>query len=87
MMSFVVRSLEGQPRDERSSSTSLVGFDQAGKDFDALNPSGLKDIPGGGRVGQLPDGRTAVVRPSSSGGAPTLEVQAGKNHIRIRYGN
>jgi len=61
------------------------GFEQAGKDFDALGPTNVKDIAGGGRVGQLPDGRTVVVRPSSSGGAPTLEIHAGKNRIKIRF--
>lgn len=62
------------------------GFDQAGRDFDSLGLSDVTDIPGGGRAGQLPDGRTVVVRPSSKGGPPTLEVQAGRNRIKIRFG-
>lgn len=61
------------------------GFDQANKDFDALGLSDVRPIDGGGRVGKLPDGRTVIVRPQSTHGAPTLEVQAGKNKIKIRY--
>ena len=58
----------------------------ANSDFDSMNPSNVKDIPGGGRTGQLPDGRTAVVRPGSSDGRPTLEIQSGRGRIKIRYG-
>lgn len=63
------------------------GFGKASNDFDSLGLSNVKGIPGGGRVGQLPDGRTVVVRPSSKGGPPTLEIQSGKNRIKIRFGD
>jgi RHS repeat-associated protein len=61
------------------------GFDQANADFDALSPTGVREIGGGGRLGTLPDGRTVIVRQNSSQGSPTLEVQAGKNKIKVRY--
>jgi hypothetical protein len=60
------------------------GADQANKDFDSLRPGDVRPIQGG-RVGQLPDGRMVNVRTGSSDGRPTLEVQSGKNSIKIRY--
>ncbi|MBQ4024707.1 MAG: hypothetical protein II611_04880 [Treponema sp.] len=43
---------------------------------------------GGNRslTGELPDGRRVNVRDHSSDGRPTLEVQEGKNRIKVRYG-
>jgi hypothetical protein len=72
------------------------GFEQANADFDALGLSNVKaiSIPGGGtgRVGQLPDGRNVVVRPSSSDridghiSQPTLEIQnPGGYKTKFRY--
>jgi len=61
------------------------GMDSANKEFDALSPSEVKDIPGG-RVGKLPDGRTVIVRERSTDERPTLEIQSGKNRIKFRYG-
>lgn len=43
---------------------------------------------GGIRTGTLPNGDKVVVRPSSSGGRPTLEIQKpkpSKEKIKIRY--
>ncbi|CNI34999.1 hemagglutinin-like secreted protein [Yersinia aldovae] len=60
------------------------GSDAANKEFDALSPSDIKDIPGG-RVGKLPDGRTVIVRERSTDGRPTLEIQSGKNRMKFRY--
>ena len=37
-------------------------------------------------TGELPDGRKVNVRDHSSDGRPTLEVQEGKNRIKVRYG-
>jgi len=65
------------------------GMADADKDFDDLVPGGVVPIDteyGQGRRGVLPDGRTVVVRPGSTdGGRPTLEIQDGKNRIKIRY--
>ena len=61
------------------------GIDDANDDFDSLNPQNVKEIPGG-RTGKLPDGRKINVRDHSSDGRPTLEIQDGKNKIKIRYG-
>lgn len=60
-------------------------LDDANNDFDSLNPQDVEDIPGG-RRGRLSDGRKVNVRDHSSDGRPTLEVQDGKNRIKIRYG-
>ncbi len=63
------------------------GFERANADFDALSPTDVRALEGGGRVGTLPDGRTVIVRPTSKSGAPTLEVQKGKNRTKIRFGD
>lgn len=63
------------------------GMPEADRDFDNLRPSDVRDLPNGGRVGQLPDGRTIIVRPDSSDGRPTLEIQNGKNKEKVRYGS
>ncbi|HFK1869946.1 TPA: RHS repeat domain-containing protein, partial [Pseudomonas aeruginosa] len=57
----------------------------ADDDFDNLSPTDVQEIPVG-RKGTLPDGRTVVVRPVSSDGRPTIEIQDGRNRIKIRYG-
>jgi len=58
----------------------------ANRDFDDKGPEEVRELPNGGRVGTLPDGRTIVVRPDSSDGRPTLEIQSGKNKDKVRYG-
>lgn len=60
-------------------------MEDANKDFDSLNPQNIKDIPGG-RSGNLPDGRKVNVRDHSTDSRPTLEIQEGKKHLKIRYG-
>jgi RHS repeat-associated protein len=63
------------------------GYDQANEDFDQVRePGETKTLPDGGRVGRLPDGRPVVVRPNSSDGRPTVEIQSGKNRVKVRYG-
>ena len=66
------------------------GFDQANTDFDKLVPNGSKPIDdsddaSNGRKGVMDDGRKVNVRPNSSDGRPTLEIQNGKNRTKIRY--
>ncbi|BBE09073.1 Uncharacterized protein MCB1EB_0912 [Mycoavidus cysteinexigens] len=61
----------------------------ADADFDALGLSDIRAIDtnyGQGRVGNLPDGTTVIVRPSRDG-RPTIEFQSSNRTIReIRYG-
>jgi RHS repeat-associated protein len=69
------------------------GFDTAVEDFKGLNPTGVNPMGGrnaGGFYGTLPepDGRPVNVRPTSSEGRPTLEIQrpGGKrSDDKIRY--
>ena len=61
-------------------------FGTANNDFDNLGPDDVQELPNGGRVGQLPDGRKVVVRPSSKDGKPTLEIQDGRSRVKVRYG-
>jgi uncharacterized protein RhaS with RHS repeats len=71
------------PTDQREKDGNL---DTANDDFDNLDLSDVRDIPGIGRVGTLPDGRTVIIRPDSSGGQPTIEIQDGRNRTKVRYG-
>ena len=82
--------LEGaQPGNETNGRTTQYikpgGFSQANEDFNSLGPDEVKEVAPGVRVGQLPDGRKVVVRPNSSHGTPTLEIQAGRRRIKVRY--
>ena len=61
------------------------GADEANSDFDSLKPGDVREIPGGGRRGTLPDGRRANVH-TGSDGRPTLEIQSGPDRVKIRYG-
>ncbi len=63
------------------------GIDQANKDFDSLVGSGAMKSQGGGiRSAKLPDGSTISVRPGSTQGSPTIQINppAGKP-IKVRY--
>ncbi len=66
------------------------GFQTAVDDFHALRPDNIRPInnpaQSGGMVGDLSGGQTAIVRPNSSGGWPTLEIQKPVGpDIKIRY--
>ncbi len=61
------------------------GFDEANRDFDTKKPNDVVPLPDGGRRGTLPDGRQINVRPDSTDGRPTLEIQNGKNRDKVRY--
>jgi hypothetical protein len=63
------------------------GAEQANKDFDAMTRGAkVQDRGGGVKTAELPDGSKVIVRPTSSGGKPTLEIQppTGKT-TKIRY--
>ncbi|MCC6624974.1 MAG: hypothetical protein IT385_27250 [Deltaproteobacteria bacterium] len=60
------------------------GLQQAQDDFDALAPRDVREIPDG-RIGELSDGRTVVVRSKSTDKRPTLEVQSKNSKVKIRY--
>ena len=52
-----------------------------------MNPTGVKEYPGGVKVGKLPNGDTVVARPTSTDGRPTLEIQRdGVPVEKTRYG-
>lgn len=62
------------------------GYDDAVGHFgDLISPGSDIDKGGGVIVGRLPDGRVIVVRPNSSDGAPTIEIQDGKTRIKFRF--
>ena len=63
------------------------GMAAADKDFNSMNPTNQKIYPKGTRVGTLPDGRTANVRPTSDSGDPTVQIEGGNGQqpIKIRY--
>lgn len=65
------------------------GVDQANKDFDELvDGLTVTDHGAGIRSATLPDGSTVSVRPGSSQGDPTIQINppTGKA-IKVRYGN
>ena len=64
---------------------STGGYDQTLKDFDALNPSDVKNIQtkyGPGKVGMLSDGTKVVARPGSKTGGEKLEINVSNSKIR-----
>lgn len=64
------------------------GFDQANRDFDALTRGSKVTQRGSVRTAELQDGTKVNVRPHSTAGKPTLEVQPSKGQgstIKVRY--
>lgn len=60
------------------------GFEKTLEDFDALNPTNVKDIQtqyGPGNVGTLSDGTSVVARPGSKTGGSTLEIKVTNSKI------
>ncbi|MDP1826196.1 MAG: DUF6531 domain-containing protein [Archangium sp.] len=77
----------GQPTKGRADQYEKEGgMNEANDDFDSLQPSDVKPIRDGGRVGTLKNGDVANVRPTSSDGRPTLEVKHKTRQTKIRYG-
>ena len=68
---------------------STGGFEQTIKDFDALDPTDVKEIQtqyGPEKVGKLSDGTTVVARPGSTTGGATLEIRVSNSKVyKIRY--
>ena len=68
---------------------SDVKGDVAAKaDFDAMNPTNVRTYSNGTMVGDLPDGRTINIHPSTTlNGTPSLEIYnpATGTSIKIRY--
>lgn len=61
-------------------------IDTANDDFDEIvDPDTVKDRGNGVRTGKTRDGRNVNVRPRSSDGRPTLEIQGKKYKDKIRY--
>lgn len=59
-------------------------FEKTLEDFDALNPTNVKDIQtqyGAGKVGTLSDGSSVVARPGSKTGGATLEIKVSNSKI------
>nr|WP_314270899.1 MafB family polymorphic toxin [uncultured Kingella sp.] len=86
----ILRNSEhGKGTKGKSTQYEKVGtFEDARADFNKLNVQNLENRENGATTGNLPDGRKVNVRPDSSGGEPTLEIQPklnSKNRIKIRY--
>jgi len=83
---FVGNSTPGNV--SKSDQYSRVGdFSQANTDFDALVGSQpVKSHPGGIRSAEFDGNITISVRPNSSGGMPTIQINVpGKAAIKVRY--
>jgi len=81
------KTLTNQTGKVNNYESATKGFDAAKADFDALKPSNVRTYPNGTTVGELPNGTTVNVRPSSSGGHPTVEIYnpATGTSMKIRY--
>ena len=68
---------------------SSGGYEQTLKDFEALNPSNVKEIKtkyGPGKFGTLADGTKVVARQGSDTGGATLEIKVLNSKVyKIRY--
>lgn len=75
------------PKDKKFNRDLNGSMDDANKDFDEFEPDNVRNLPDGGRVGELSGGRTINVRPNSSSGRPTLEIQKpnGRPERKYRY--
>lgn len=82
---LIATSQVGRKTTGRSKQYERTGGSEAtNREFDALSPTDVKEIPTG-RVGKLPDGSTVIVRTKSSDGRPTVEIQYGNKQIKFRY--
>lgn len=69
--------------------SEIKGFEEAKKEFDAMNLENVRTYPSGTEVGDLPNGDSVNLHPGKSvGGAPSLEIQNALRKeikIKIRY--
>ena len=67
------------------------GYEKALEDYNRLNPKGSREIQteyGSGQTGTLSDGSKVNVRPGSTYGNATLEIQKPNGtKLKIRYGD
>lgn len=83
--------LRGKTKNRKTNGNTNIyegngGRSAAEKDFNKLNKGKTTTYPNGTKVGQLPDGTKINVRPKSSDGRVTLEIQGkGRLSIKIRY--
>lgn len=83
---------EAKPGKKTHKSTQFLkpgNYDDALDDFGNMGATDIRNKPNGeGKIGILPTGDTAIVRPDSSAQKPTLEIQCTNGDvIKIRYGN
>jgi HK97 family phage prohead protease len=76
---------DGNTKDRTTQWIKHGGMAQAEKDFAAFNPSEVRLYSNGTKVGKLSDGTMIIVRENSRKSRPTLELQIGKQYIKVRY--
>jgi len=82
---LILTSSKGNKTLGRSKIFERTGsIDAAYKYFNALSPTNIRNIDRG-KVGELYDGRTIIVRRKISDGRTTLEIQDGNKYIKFRY--
>jgi hypothetical protein len=85
---FLKTTEVGDRRGYTDQRLSSGGFEQAKKDFDKLvKPESIRPMRDneGGKVGVTPQGDKVSVRPDSSGGQPTLQIDRTGQKIKVRY--
>ncbi len=82
------KTLTNQTKKVDNYVSSIKGNKAAKADFDAMNPTNIRTYSSGTIVGDLPDGRTINIHPSTTlSGTPSVEIYdpvTGKS-IKIRY--
>ena len=82
------KTLTNQTKKVDNYVSSIKGNAAAKADFDAMNPTNIRTYANGTIAGDLPDGRTINIHPSTTlGGTPSVEIYdpvTGKS-IKIRY--
>lgn len=82
------KTLTNQTKKVDNYVSSMKGNTAAKADFDAMNPTNIRTYSNGTIAGDLPDGRTINIHPSTTlNGTPSVEVYdpaTGKS-IKIRY--